>query len=342
MSDGRDIRKLKTQFYRWLLIDEQISAGRCPNAESLARDIEVSPRTIKRDLEYFRDMLGVPLEYDAARRGYRYTEPSYRLPLVMMQESELFSIFLAEKVLAQYRGAPLYGTLKSVFDKLTGFLPETVSVPTNMLQDTFSVFSEPSPEIDREVWARVFDALRDSVTVTFDYRTPGRPQPVPRTVDPYHAVCYRGECYLIGYCHTGKEERTYALSRMGKVESTGARFTRPPGFDARAYFGNSFGIFRGDREYRVVLRFAPAQAPYVLERSWHATEEKTVQPDGGVILSFSANHLFEVKRWVLSWGAGVTVLEPEELRQDVLRELAEAARNYAAEGDAGPADGNGG
>ena len=328
MSDHTELRKLKTQFYRWLLIDEMIAAGRYPNAQSMSVEIEVSSRTIKRDIEYFRDMIGAPIAYDRARRGYYYTEANYRLPLLLMQESEIFSIFLAEKVLAQYRNTPLYQSLKTVFEKLTGYLPDTVSIPTNMLQDNFSMFTEPAPELDQAVWQAVFNALRDSLTLSFDYRNPGRSEAIRRNVDPYHVVCYRGEWYLIGFCHYGKAERIYALSRMRNAVATASSFSRPATFNAEEYFGNHFGIFRGEEEYQVQLHFCVEAAPYVLERKWHHTEVKEGQADGSVMLTFSTNHLFEVKRWVLSWGKEVTVIAPIELREDVQRELAAAARNY--------------
>ena len=55
---------------RMLRIHQAIQAGDYPNASSLAREMEVSSKSIHRDLEFMRDRLDLPLEYEAARGGY--------------------------------------------------------------------------------------------------------------------------------------------------------------------------------------------------------------------------------------------------------------------------------
>ena len=79
-------------------IDEEIRAGRCPNARTLARRLERSERTVKRDLTVMRDQLGAPLVYDRARRGWRYLKPGWALPQ-QLNGGELRAFFTAAEVL---------------------------------------------------------------------------------------------------------------------------------------------------------------------------------------------------------------------------------------------------
>src|SRR5262245_43689575 len=96
-------------------IDQAIRSGAYPNASTLARRLEVHPRTVARDLEVLSDRLGAPLTFEPARNGYRYTQPDYRLPFVRLTEGELDALFLAGQVLRQYQGTPFATDLQRAF-----------------------------------------------------------------------------------------------------------------------------------------------------------------------------------------------------------------------------------
>ena len=83
-------------------------SGSYPNARTLAEGYEVSDKTIKRDLEYLRDSLDAPVEYDTRKRGYYYSDPHYRFSIMHITERDLFALYIAEKVLQQYRGTQVY------------------------------------------------------------------------------------------------------------------------------------------------------------------------------------------------------------------------------------------
>ncbi|MHB8223648.1 MAG: WYL domain-containing protein, partial [Desulfurivibrionaceae bacterium] len=78
----------------------------------------------------------------------------------------------------------------------------------------------------------------------------------------------------------------------------------------------------------VKIRFSKEHAPYVLEREWHPGQTLDREKDGGVVLGFPALHLYEVRRWVLSWGSGAKVLAPKELVDAVREELGAALADY--------------
>ena len=75
-----------------------------PNATTLARQLEVSTKSIHRDLEFMRDRLELPIEYDGSRFGYFYTEAVKAFPTLQITEGEIFALVVAEKALQQYRG----------------------------------------------------------------------------------------------------------------------------------------------------------------------------------------------------------------------------------------------
>ena len=79
---------------------------------------------------------------------------------------------------------------------------------------------------------------------------------------------------------------------------------------------------------RVKLHFHPEAARYVREKVWHPSQALEEQPDASLVLTIAVNHLLEVKRWVLSYGAACRVLEPPELRREVVEEIRRMATAY--------------
>ena len=68
-------------------VHQEIASGSYPNATTLARGMEVSTKSIQRDLEFMRDRLNLPLEYDGSRFGYHYTEPVSSFPTFQITEA---------------------------------------------------------------------------------------------------------------------------------------------------------------------------------------------------------------------------------------------------------------
>ncbi len=326
--------KLKPQLRRLMHIDgmirEGMKTGVLPNATTIARKYQgVSSKTIQRDIAFLKYSMKAPIEYDDAMHGYQYTEESWSLPYMDISESDLFAVAIAEKALQMYENTPLYDKLATIFDKIEASLPERVSVKPSWLGTRFSFFKEASTTINPAIWETVFEAIRDDRTLQIEYQRPVSSEAHQRDVDPYHAVAYRGEWYVIGYCHYRKKIITFAISRMKSAKVLNKTFAIPTDFDFDKFIGPHFGIMHGEKDYQVKIKFTPAQAPYIKERQWHPSQAIKEHKDGSITLSFTANALFEVKRWILGWGSEAKVLAPKELVEMVKEELKEAVRAYA-------------
>src|SRR5262249_35336293 len=120
--------------------------------------------------------------------------------------------------------------------------------------------------------------------------------------------------------------RTFAVQRIKSLRATGETFDRPADFRLEDYMHGSFRLIRGDGDHHVVLRFTPAAAGWIGDRSWHSSQVAETEPDGGLIVRFHVNDLRELKRWVMNWGVECEVLEPRELRELVVQEAREILR----------------
>ena len=321
------MKKYKPQHARLLYIDREVGKGGYPNYSQLAKGYEVSVKTIQRDIDYMRYQLDAPVEYSAKNRGYFYSEANYKLPAISVRESDLFAIYLAEKLLAQYEGTPLYDSLRSVFRKIEDSLPEKATVDLGKDHARFTVFPPSNTLILPGIWEKVAEAIRLSHRLRVVYRTPGS-VPALRELDPYHGVRYEGDWYVVGHCHLRNAIRTFSLARMEKVEMLRDEFRIPATFDFTRLTGSHFGVHWSDREYQVRIRFEREVAGYVRERCWHPSQRIDEYPDGSLTLSLTVNHLLELKRWVLSWGEMARVLSPPELARDIAASAAGMARHY--------------
>ena len=319
--------KYKPQHARLLFIDREIGSGRYPNCGQLADEYEVSDKTIQRDLDYMRYQLDAPIEYSAERRGYYYTEPNYKLPAISIKESDLFAIYLAEKLLAQYEGTPIHSSLSSVFRKIEDSLPDKITLDSGDDHSRFTVFPQSNTILAPGVWETVTRAVRLSRKIEVHYQTPGA-EPTLRILDPYHSVRFEGDWYVVAYCHLRKAIRTFSLARITRVAMLKDTFRIPEDFDFHRLVGSHFGVHWSNQEFAVKIRFHRSVAGYIKERKWHPSQKIFENPDGSVVLSLTVNHLLELKRWILSWGSMAEVLEPASFIDEVKQTIAEMSALY--------------
>jgi predicted DNA-binding transcriptional regulator YafY len=116
----------------------------------------------------------------------------------------------------------------------------------------------------------------------------------------------------------------FKTARFRSLRKLGLRSEVPEAFDLRAYFGNAWAVFRGDRSHDVELRFAPEASGVVTETTWHHTQQSRNNDDGSVTLSFRVDGLEEIVWWVLGWSGNVEVVRPPELREMVVEKLRRA------------------
>lgn len=313
-----------------LKIHDELRRGAMVNCTKLMKSLEVSRKTIVRDIAFMRDRLDLPIEFDVQIQAYRYTQPVNAFPTVHMTEGELLALLVAQRALEQYRGTPFHRQLEVAFEKLAGGLRDRISFSP---ADELRAVSFKNIGLGRTDLA-VFNALSSAVLrqeeVTFDYRKPGDARKSPRRVRPYHLANRENSWYLVGYDVTRDGLRTFALPRIGGVAATKEHFARPSDFSPENFFASALGVLGGAGNYTVVIRFAAAVAERVREREWHESQEMRELPNGALELRLKLGALMEVEQWILGWGAAAEVIAPEELRASIGRTVRTLAARYAA------------
>jgi predicted DNA-binding transcriptional regulator YafY len=304
-----------------LRIHQALQSGGFPNATKLAREVEVSTKTIHRDIEFMRDRLNLPIEFAPSDNGYFYNGEVSAFPTMQITEGEIFALVVAEKALQQYRGTSFEKPLLSAIRKMEQALPDTISLNLADIEQTISFRTRAEPILNLEIFDALAKAVAQRQQLELNYRKPGQ-SAEKRLVDAYHLANINGEWYLFAYDHARKDLRTFVPARIQSVKATGKTFERTQKFSLEKRLRDSFGVHSGEGEFDVAIRFNARAADYIREKKWHPSQTLRDLKGGGAELRMKLSSLAEVQRWVLSWGGDAIVIKPK----DLVESIHEAAR----------------
>ena len=294
-------------------IFQAIKAGRYPNRKTLSTEIEVTTKTIQRDLDFMRDRLNLPITYNDKRQGYEFTQPVESFPMIELSEAELISVFVAQKALMQYKGTPFEHPLRSAFQKLVSGLDGKITLSWDELEAFISFRSFEIVSTDLKTFQIVSEAVRKSLVLKFEYKKLNASSFGKRNVEPYHLACIQSQWYCFGHDIDRREMRTFVLARMRSVIVSGQTFTKPKNFSLQNQLKDSLGVFSAKGRYNIRICFDKFAAQLVRERVWHPGQAIQDLTGGEIELRLTLSSLHEIEPWILSWGAHARVLGPAEL-----------------------------
>jgi predicted DNA-binding transcriptional regulator YafY len=293
-----------------------------PGAE-LARRLDVSVRTLRRDVDRLRE-LGYPVDAERGVDGGYHMAPGAAMPPLVLDDEE--AVALAVGLLAAVQ-SPIAGSAEAsarALGKVVNVLPRRLRRQVEALaRSTDRSPWTPPAEVDATALTVLAQACRDGERVAFAYRAAGGHRS-ERRAEPYRLVTLGTAWYLVAFDMTRQDWRTFRLDRIAEPAATGARFVPRslPFEDAAAYVRGR--IRQLPRHHEVEARLL-APAARVRDRigRW-ATVEEAGAP-GACTVRLGTDSLDWAAFALLAAGADVEVLGPPELR-DHLRGWAERLR----------------
>jgi predicted DNA-binding transcriptional regulator YafY len=295
------------------------------NAKAIADELECSERTVYRDLDVL-EFAGVPFFFDESDQCYR-VRPDYRFPVFGLTEDEALGQALATAL-----------TKSAGLDVGTGAAPTTRKLQVTSPEGIKEILADAAELISvldlkladhskhRETIKTVQFALLEGRQVTGLYESPYEPEPARIRLHPYRLCLIKNAWYVVGRQDELDQPRTYRLARFKTLRMLDQPADVPDDFDIKAYFGNAWAVFRGDKTYDVEIWFTPDAAKVVTETVWHHTQKAKPEKDGGVTLTFRIDGLEEITNWVLSWAGRAKVVKPAELRERIIEKLQAALK----------------
>jgi predicted DNA-binding transcriptional regulator YafY len=293
---------LKRYFYEIELMRKNTN----PNLKDIKfylenRGVNVSTRTIERDIEQIRQNFGVVVMYDTQERSYYIdedTSPNLQSFIRFLELANTAELFLTGiKKTKDF--------IKDIeFDSLSGLM-------------------------GTEHLGFLLNAIQSKLKINFTHISYWSDKISDVTLAPYFLKEYQGRWYVVGL-RDDDEIRTYGIDRISNLEITKESFKKTKDAKARANFDSIIGlIYSSGKQEKVVLSFKPQQGRYVKSLPWHHSQKILIDNEEELRISLFVVPNFELFQKVLMNGADVVVMEPEWLKDEIKKKIAATLKRYS-------------
>jgi proteasome accessory factor B len=309
-----------------------LQGGRTYTAGELAREMEVSRRTIFRDLNML-ELAGIPYYHDPDSGGYKISQHFFLPPINFTLTEALAMLMLTGRL----RGAdrlPLFSQTTRAAMKLESVLSPVIRQHIGGVLDQVSVSLGAlagHKGLD-ETFDRLTSAIVGRRICRMVYLSFHEQKQIATFIHPLRLVFLTRAWYLLAYSAMHRQVRTFKLGRMRKLTVTDKTFSWPKDVDLDKHFASAWSMIPEGKSYDVHLRFAPKVAGNVAEVQWHPAQRVRWNDDGSIDYRVRVNGLGELSWWVLGYGDQVEVLKPRPLRDRVAGVAAAVLKKYRGEG----------
>jgi predicted DNA-binding transcriptional regulator YafY len=290
-----------------------------PGSE-LAERLEVSERTLRRDIERIRD-LGYPIDAVRGVAGGYQLRAGGSLPPLLLTDEEAVAIAVGLRTTASGAVQGLEETAIQSLTKVLSLMPPRLRRRMDALATETVPAPMRGPTIDATILTTLAQGCRDDEVLEFAY-TAREAETTHRRVEPHRLVSLGRRWYLVGYDRDRDDWRSFRVDRMTDVALTGRRFTghELPAADALEFV--RAGIKQIPRRYDVrVLIHAPLPEVAAVVDRWAELSEV----DGGTLMVMPTDDLFWPLAVLATIDADFDIEGPDELRERVVS----AGRRFA-------------
>lgn len=299
-------------------------------AAQLAAELEVSVRTVYRDIEALHAS-GVPLYGEAGHAGGYELLGGYRTRLTGFNATEAEALFLSG-IPGPAAELGMASALATAQLKLHAALPPELRAQTDRMRSRFHLDAPGwyAPDSDVPYLTQVAEAVWQSQVLDVRYRRWKTPTDVDRRLEPYGLVLKAGRWYLVA----APGPRTYRVDQIIDLRALEETFQPPPDFDLAGYwqrYRDDFlsGLYTG----AAVVRLSPAALPWLTGAAAQAAADTGIPEEDGWIRAVLPIESVDIaQRAFLALGTEIEVLEPPELRARLAATAQALAIRYASGG----------
>ena len=316
---------------RLLQILEYLQSGRRYHTGQLADLLNVSKRTVFRDLKMLQDS-GIQLLYDPAVQGY-WIPATTTVPPTELTFDEMLSLsVLGEGIGNTEHGIPFQLAGRNAALKLLSNLPDSIRTRISRIMDHVHVRLEVKHARNegQEHYERALQAIGERRKIRLKYDCPSCQNPIVTLVSPYSLLYREQSWYIVGRSSVHRNTQTFQIGRILTSAITSDAYEIPPRFSIKRHFGNAWRMSRGKPTVDVVVRFNPEAARCVSEVIWHPTQRLVWNKDGSLRFSVTVDGIHEISSWLLGFGEQAEVLSPQSLREMIISHVRRMMETYDA------------
>ena len=285
----------------------------------------ISKRTAQRMLRALEAQFTDTTTFIDEEGRKRWRLPSAPLrDLMSLSAEELAALDMAVETMKRAGLSAEAGELLNLREKMLALVPRSkvarIETDHEALLVAQGLAARPGPRqrIDRKIIVAIGEAIKACRMLDVEYRSRNESAPRRRRLAPYGLLTGLRR-YLVaraGDAPCSAPLRLYVVENLSLAEVAKETFERDPGFDLQAFADRAFGVFQNEDEFgEVVWRFTPKAAAHARAFEFHPGQVFEEEPNGSLIVRFSAAGHLEMAWHLYIWGDQVDVLAPERLRQ---------------------------
>ncbi|WP_346657627.1 YafY family protein [Paenibacillus sp. YPG26] len=296
-------------------------------ARELAEELEISVRSVYRYIDSLCAS-GVPITADTGHHGgYRLMEHFNSVPLLFDPDEQKSLVQAAQ--FAQDAGYPFPDILNRAISKLKTYIgPEQLQQV--MLHENRIGVITPSSEKLEEHLQLLSTCAAEGCTLHMVYMRSHEGSAKERLLDPYGLVQWKGNWYVVGYCHHRSEIRSFRVDRIQTLTVTEQTFRHPESFSASQFFMNS--LLPGSKEEPDLVHVrisGQEEALNELSRHWLFAHTLTRRGPGEILFRLTEESIQSFAPYfLLSYGKAITILEPASLQKRMVEILKGMLHHY--------------
>ena len=326
----KTIDKCLQNYNRYWTLDDLIEA--CSDAlyEYEGRDVNVSKRTIQLDIQMMRsDKLGynAPIEvYD--RKYYRYADPEYSITDVPLTENDMNVLSETVEMLKQFKDFSLFSELGGIIQRLED------KVYSEKTHQSAIIHLDKNENLKGlEYFDTLYQAILKKIVLKIKYQSFTARNPSEFVFHPFILKEFNNRWFLVGKPNAKKDQPivTLALDRIVSIDYDVNILYDDIGFNGDEYYKNTIGVtvLNDDQVQEVELKIDRSNAPYVLTKPFHHSQEIIEKRENGdIIISLCVHLNFELERIIMGFGDAIEVRKPNFLRKRIRKKLENALKNY--------------
>ncbi len=288
----------------------------------LKEELQISERTVYRYLSNLKSQ-GFPIHYEKDPQDVKL---KHILRPLTFTAAEALAVKAAGQSILTHKGLPYNDALQTAIRKVCSALHcQEDKREYNQLQKRFNILDECLRDYspwDKHI-KKIQNALRHQRSIYIYYNSDSSKRAVIRKVDPYELCWLYGNLYFIAYCHNRKKVLTFRVNRIQSSKNSNNTFKRLKNFNLNDYLKDTWRIYRSDEKIKVKILVYPPVSRFFEEAKYHESQQVEKVGDNKIICKYEVDDSPEFRNFLLGWGKGVKVLEPEKLREEIIQEIKE-------------------
>ncbi|MCM3761172.1 transcriptional regulator [Alkalihalobacillus oceani] len=325
-------RKIR-QIERLLMILNLLTERETITAKELAHYCGTSTRSIYRDMRTL-ESIGV-MFISEGKEGYKLIQKPAQ-PHRLFSEEELLALTVypallgSTQALQDQKGMNAYkkGIEKLKALTITGTNEKLIKVSSH-LGKRILIHDQAESNFSNHIMPSLLRAVFENKALEVDYYAISRDESSRRVIHPYYILPRSGHLYVIAKCLLRKDIRIFRVDRIATATLLDKTFSIPRNFDINDYLSNRWSIFADDkRPTTLTVKFKSLASRYIKEQQFYTETELTEHDDGTILLKATVQSKKEFIRWIRSFGLDAEILEPEEVRQQLVDEYFRQFEKY--------------